>query len=115
MLKKIFSILMIILLLVGLSKNVLAKDTYTATSTINGVTANWEYEVNEANQIENLKCINPTELVGNITIPSDLDGKTIISLKSYSFKGATGLTNLTIPNTIKLINFNAFEGCANFS
>ena len=72
MLKKFSIIIIMILLLVGLSGNVLAKDKYTATSTINGVTANWEYELNDSNQIENLKCTNASELTGNVTIPSTL-------------------------------------------
>ena len=54
--KKIFSILIMILVLLGLCGTVFAKDTYTATSTINGVTVNWSYELNDSNQIENLKC-----------------------------------------------------------
>lgn len=111
MLKKIFSILIMILLLVGLSGNVFAKDTYTATSTINGVTVNWEYEVNETNQIENLKCTNPTALIGNITIPSTLDGKTVVSLGSNAFKSATGITEITIPSSVKEIEYSAFDNC----
>ena len=111
MLKKIFSILIMILLLVGLSGNVFAKDTYTATSIINGVTVNWEYEVNESNQIENLKCTNPTALIGNITIPSTLDGKTVVSLGSNAFKSATGITEITIPSSVKEIEYSAFEKC----
>ena len=114
MLKKIFSILIIILLLVGLSGNVFAKDTYTATSTINGVTVNWKYEVNESNQIENLKCNNQTDLTCNITLPSTLNGKTVISLKDESFKGAN-ITGLVIPNTLKSIGYGSFSNCANLS
>ncbi len=115
MLKKIFSILIMILLLVGLSGNVFAKDTYTATSILNGVTVNWKYEVNETNQIENLECTNPTDLVGNIIVPSTLDGKTVISLKFQAFKGATNITGVTLPNSMKEISYNAFEGCSNLT
>ena len=84
MLKRISFIIIMILLLVGLCGNVLAKDKYTATSTINGVTANWEYELNDSNQIENLKCTNASELTGNVTIPSTLDEKTV-SQKDIEF------------------------------
>lgn len=115
MLKKNFSILIMILVIVGLRGNVFGKDTYTATSTINGIKVNWEYQLNEKNQIENLKCINPVELRGNITIPSALDGKTIISLGSSSFRSATNLTSLTIPSSIKKINYRAFEKCDNLT
>jgi len=95
--KKIFSILIMVLLLVGVSGYVMATDLYTATSTVNGVTANWEYELNDSNQIVNLKCTNPTELIGNVTIPSNLDGKTVVTLGNDAFKSATGITEITIP------------------
>ncbi len=93
----------------------MAKEKYTFTSTINGVTANWEYEVNESNQIENLKCTNPTELKGNVTIPSTLDGKTVISLGSEAFKSATEITDITMPSTVKEIGVGAFSGCTSLS
>ncbi len=115
MLKKIFSILIMILLLVRLSGNVFAKDIYTATSTINGVTVNWEYKVNESNQIENLKCTNPTALTGNITIPSTLDGRTVISLANEALKSATKITEIEIPSTVKEIGLWAFSGCTSLS
>ena len=115
MLKKFFIILIAILLLVGLSGNVFAKDTYTATSTINGVTANWEYELNDSNQIENLKCTNPTALTGNVTIPSTLDGKAIVSLAKGAFESATSITEITIPSTVKEIGSWAFLECTSLS
>ena len=115
MLKKIFSILIMILLLVGVCGTVFAKDTYTATSTVNGVTANWEYELNDSNQIENLICKNPTELTGNVTIPSNLDGKTVVTLGNNAFKSAIGITEITIPSTVKEIGLWAFSGCTSLS
>ena len=113
MLKKIFYILIMMFLLVGVYSNVLATDTYTTTTTINGVTVNWQYELNDSNQIENLKCINPSDLTGNLIIPSTLDDKTVIGLKNEAFKGAINITSLTIPSSIKTIGYKAFEGCSN--
>ena len=115
MLKKFFIIIIMILLLVGLSGNVLAKDKYTATSTINGVTANWEYELNDSNQIENLKCTNASELTGNVTIPSTLDEKTVISIGNEAFKSATNITGVTVSNSIQEIGYGAFNGCNNLA
>ena len=109
--KKIFSIFIIILVLLGLCGTVFAKDTYTATSTINGVTVNWSYELNDSNQIENLKCINPTDLIGNVIIPSTLDGKTVVTLGDSAFKSATKITEITIPSTVTEIGYSAFENC----
>ena len=115
MLKKFSIIIIMILLLVGLSGNVFAKDKYTATSTINGVTANWEYELNDSNQIENLKCTNASELTGNVTIPSTLDDKAVVSLANEAFKSATSITGITIPSTVKEIGLWAFSGCTSLS
>ena len=110
MLKKITIILIMSFLLVGLRGKVFAQDLSTATSTINGITVNWQYELNESNQIEDLKCTNPIDLTGNITLPSTLDGKTVISLKEEAFKGAN-ITGLEIPDSIKKIGYNAFKDC----
>lgn len=115
MLKKISIILITILLLVGLSINVFAKDTYTTTSVINGVTVNWQYDLNESNQIENLKCTNPEDITGNVAIPSTLDGKTVISIGNEAFKSATGITEITIPSSVKEIGYSAFENCTNLN
>ena len=114
MLKKIFSIFIMILLLVllvGLSENVLAKDTYTATSTINGVTVNWQYELNESDQIEELTCTNTSDLTGKITIPSTINGKTVVTLGNDAFKSATQITEVIIPSTVKEIGLWAFRDC----
>ena len=114
MLKKITIILIMSFLLIGLRGKVFAQDLSTATSTINGITVNWQYELNESNQIEDLKCINPIDLTGNITLPSTLDGKTVISLKEEAFKGAN-ITGLEIPDSIKKIGYNAFKDCENLT
>ena len=98
-------------ILLGLCGNSFAADKQTTTSNVNGVTANWEYEVNASNQIEELKCKNPAELTGNITVPSSLDGKTVVKLGSGAFKGAKQITGVTIPNTVKVIGLWAFSGC----
>ncbi len=115
MLKKISIVLIIILLLITISNNVLAKEKYTTTSTINEVVVNWEYELNDSNEIENLKCTNSTQLTGNITIPSTLEGKKVTSLAREAFKSATSMTGVTIANTIKEIGMWAFSGCSSLS
>ena len=115
MLKKVSIVLIIILLLITISNNVLAKEKYTTTSTINEVVVNWEYELNDSNEIENLKCTNSTQLTGNITIPSTLEGKKVTSLAREAFKSATSMTGVTIANTIKEIGMWAFSGCSSLS
>ena len=115
MIKKIFSIFIMILLLVGLTGNVFATDTQTATSTINDITVNWSYELNASNQIEELKCTNTSALTGKITVPSTIEGKTVVTLGNEAFKSATQITEVIIPNTVKEIGYSAFENCTNLS
>jgi len=88
-----------------------AADTYTATSTINGVTVNWSYELNESNEIEELICTNISDLTGNIVIPSSIDGKNVVSLGFKAFYGSTAITEVTLPNTLKNVGGYAFAGC----
>ena len=88
-----------------------ATDEYVTTTVINGVTANWEYRLNDSNQIVNLKCTNPSDLKGSVTIPTTLDGKTVTSLGSSAFKSATNITEIIIPDSVKKIESYAFENC----
>lgn len=113
--KKILLTILLVLILLIIPNLVLAEGELFATTEINGVTANWQYNLNESNQIIKLKCINPTSLTGNITIPSELDGKTVIQLGNEAFKGATNITGATIPSSIKEIGYSAFENCTNLS
>ena len=116
MLKKISSIssiltIMMFLLLVILCGAVYAVDTVTGTSTINGETINWEYNLNSSNEIENLKCTNVEKLNGSITIPSTLDGKAVVSLANEAFKSASEVTEIVVPSSVKIIGYKAFENC----
>ena len=113
MVKKFSIILVIFLLFIGLSGSVFAVDKYTTTSTINGVTVNWEYQINDSNEIESLICTNVASLTGDITVPSTLDGKTVVSLGNESFKDAVNITGVTIPSTVREIRYSSFENCSN--
>ena len=115
MLKKLLIIFSIIILLVGIGGIVFASDVHNATSNINGVQVLWEYNLNEANEIINLKCTNTEALTGDIEIPSTLDGKNVVELGSEAFKGATNITKVVIPNTVKEIGLWAFQGCTSLS
>ena len=88
-----------------------ATDEYVTTTVINGVTANWEYRLNDSNQIVDLKCTNPSDLKGSVTIPTTLDGKTVTSLRFDAFKSATNITEIVIPDSVKKIESNAFANC----
>ena len=110
-LSKILTTLIIVLMILSLSHYVNAETlTYTSQSS-KGSTINWSYEVSESGNVVNLKCTNPTEVIGAVEIPSTIDEKTVISLGSKCLSGASGITELTIPDTIMTIGSAAFENC----
>ena len=108
-------LLFAIILFAGMTSVNAEEQTYTASSTINGATVNWSYKLNDSNEVTDLVCTNVSDVTGDITIPSTIDGKNVVSLGSNAFKGCTGITGVTIPNTVKEIDLWAFSGCTNLS
>ena len=109
--KFIISIIFIVLGLLIATGKVNAADTVTSQSTINGVTVNWEYTIDENGNIKNLVCKNVTDLSGKVEIPSTIDGKTVGTIGSEGFKSAKNITELTIPSSIKAVSSDAFKNC----
>ena len=110
---KLLLIFCMSLFIVGICTSVFATSTqdYVTTTTINGVTVKWEYKLNDSNQIIDLKCLNPLELKGSITIPSTLEGKTVYSLADEAFKQANNVTEIILSSSVKEIGDSAFENC----
>ena len=52
-----------------------------------------------------------TNYKGSITIPSNVNGYTVISIGKYAFGYCTGLSGVTIPNTVVSIKYLAFWSC----
>ena len=53
------------------------------------------------------------ETEGPITIPSNANGYTVISIGDYAFSGCSKLTSITIPDGIRGIGTCAFNSCTN--
>lgn len=89
-----------------------AATEYTYSDTEQGI--EWSYQLDDSNNVIELKC-KTTSKTGAVTIPSTIDGKTVISLKGAynagAFQNCAGITSVTIPNTITLIGEYAFENC----
>ncbi len=52
--------------------------------------------------------------LGNATglaLPADYKGKSVTSIGNYALYGCTGLTSITIPNSVTSIGSSAFEAC----
>jgi uncharacterized repeat protein (TIGR02543 family) len=52
---------------------------------------------------------------GSVTIPDSLGGTTVTTIDKSAFERCTGLTNLTIPDSIKTIGNRAFGFCSNLT
>ena len=48
---------------------------------------------------------------GDLVIPATIDNLPVTSIDFYAFFGCTGLTKITIPNTVTLIGSSAFQYC----
>lgn len=101
---------LILILIIPNASNAATKYTYSDTE--QGI--EWSYQLDSNGKIINLKC-ETTNVTGNVTIPSTIDGKTVISLKGDyndgAFQNCAGLTGITIPNTITTIGEYAFRNC----
>ena len=112
--KKLLIALILLIAILLLPNMVEAADTVTSTSTINGVTVNWSYKLNENNKIEDLKCTNAEVLTGSVSIPSIIDEKEVISIGNGAFENAQ-ITSVTIPDSVEKIGINALLSIKEFS
>jgi hypothetical protein len=58
---------------------------------------------------------NSNEYSGSVTIPESVEynGKTykVTSIGNFAFNDCSGLTSITIPNSVTTIGYSAFSGC----
>jgi len=52
-----------------------------------------------------------TETSGGVDIPSEVEGYTVVAIGEKAFYNCSGLTSITIPNSVTRIGRNAFQGC----
>ena len=71
--------------------------------------SDFEYEYNDIlGGIEITKYVGDKEVV---RIPAKINGESVTSIGKDAFVGCTGLTSITIPNSVKKIGMFAFSGC----
>ena len=81
------------------------------TEMVGGYT--WEYRINgDTAEIYNSgSCAISPRPTGDVTIPSTLGGKTVTSIGDYALEGCSGLTSVTIPSSVRHIEFSVFHDC----
>ena len=52
---------------------------------------------------------------GKLVIPSSYEDKPVISIEGYAFTSCSGLTNVTVPDSVTSIGQDAFWGCSNLT
>ncbi len=69
----------------------------------------WRYNVNKDGTAE---LAGYALAEGAFTIPSEIDGRSIVSIATNAFSGCTGITSVMIPNCVTNIGASAFSGCS---
>ena len=116
--KKIFSLIATLSLLSSCSvfdqNTVISSKTSTSSSTSSEVKKEsvFKYVVNEDGtlKITGFESDNPVSYE-DITIPQQIDGKTVTMIAKGAFQGFSTLKKITIPDTVSEIGASAFEGC----
>ncbi|MBL9128716.1 MAG: leucine-rich repeat protein, partial [Verrucomicrobiales bacterium] len=52
---------------------------------------------------------------GDLVIPSTVNGRRVTSIGTYAFQGCSGLTRVTIPDSVTGIEYGAFERCTDLA
>lgn len=112
-LKNIVLIFVLLVLMLIIPNESNAATEYTYSDTEQGI--EWTYELDKSNNVIKLRSKTTTK-TGAVTIPSKIDGKTVISLSNGQYNGGAfqehaGITEITIPNSIITIGEYTFEDC----
>ena len=100
-----------------INPTVLSKSDLTSTQTNNSDPINYTV-LSQTDRTAKLYKAT-TDLKGSVEIPSqiEIEGKTydVTSIGSSAFDGCTGLTSITIPNSVTSIEIYAFDGCSSLT
>ena len=107
--KQVASIITIVLLLQYV--NILAPlmQVRAESATVDGIA--WTYNIDSNGNAINVKPSNKNLIVGDITIPSELDGHSVVSIRNSAFSYCRDLTSINVPEGVTSIGNYAFYTC----
>ena len=87
--------------------------TVLSASAYDGITyEGLYYNVTDTGEIEIARCY---EYVRKVNIPIEIDGKFVTSIGKEAFSNCTGLTEITIPDSVTSIEDYAFSNCTSLT
>jgi len=98
-------------ILAGIAAFAMSFAAIAATETVDGVTWTYRTSGSTAELFNNNACCIPSETSGEITVPSQLGGKTVTKIGVRAFQWCSKLTKITIPSTVTEIGSYAFADC----
>ena len=81
-----------------------------AAETITETIGDYTWEGWDSGSTVEITRVSPA--VGNVVIPSTLGGKPVTGIGANAFLGCSGLTGVTIPDSVTDIKFSAFSDCS---
>ena len=111
--KQVASIITIVLLLQYV--NILAPlmQVRAESATVDGIA--WTYETDSNGNAVNVKPYNRSSINGDITIPSELSGHSVVSIGNSAFQYCSSLTSINIPEGVTSIGNSAFWMCSSLT
>ena len=106
--KQVASIITIVLLLQYVSILAPLMQVRAESATVDGIA--WTYNIDSNGNAINVKPSN--RINGDITIPSELSGHSVVSIGSNAFYWCDSLTSIKIPEGVTSIGESAFYNCS---